>query len=175
MKAPYRMGCYAIIAVLLFATSWQTVQAQIYIVVDKYTIKRYRLTIGNELHFKLKGEKRIRHDLISSLSMEDSTIGLSKASVKIKLDDVDQVYFYNKTINALQAGGYTIAGGFLIAAAVHPLVDNAQYDARESAIIGTTAFGITQLMRIFRRRSIKIGKNGRIRIIEIKWDALDDQ
>lgn len=150
------------------------VSGQTYLVVDRYGKNRHKMVVGAELHFRLKGEKIIRHDVITSLSPADSMIGLAKARTKIHLNRIDRVYFYRQAPKFIQASGAFVGTGFVTAAAVHPLVSNAQYNARESLVIGSSILGLSQLSRFFNRSSIKMGRRGRIQIIEIRWEGESD-
>ncbi len=160
---------------LLFLLSNRTIQAQErlspqkYLVLDKYSLHRIYLAQGTAIRFRLKGEKTIYNDHIEELNDKDSTIFLAGAKIGIPLKEFAQFYFDRRWLNFSRAGLGFMGGGFLASAAVHPLMGaNANYDPREQAIIGASALTLGQITKIFRTKKFRIGKNSRIRILDMK-------
>lgn len=141
-----------------------SLSAQKYLLLDRYNTKRIRLYPGDEIWFKQKGNPTRYHDYIQDL--QDSVVVLGSRGIPVRLDEFKVFYFPNRPVRALSAGGTYIAGGFLFAAAVEPLVSEAFYDAQESATIGASAFAFAQLLRIFYWNKFKLNNRSRIRIMD---------
>ena len=148
---------------LIITLSVQQAYSQKYLVLDRYGKKRIKLYPGDELWFKQKENKTFFHDYI--LSLTDSSVYLGSVGYELPLDEFAIFYFPNTGVRALEAGAQSLAGGFLIAAAVEPLVSNAFYDAQESALIGSSALGASLISRLFRWKKFRVTKNSRVRVL----------
>lgn len=142
-------------------------QPQKYLVLDKYSPARVYLAVGDPIRFRLKKDNLIFNDYIAELNLQDSSIMLVDARMKIYLREFDTFYFDRRWTNLVRGGLNFIGGGFLFSAAVHPLVGNALYDPKEQAIIGLSAVALGQTTKFFRIRKFKIDKNSRIQILDL--------
>ncbi len=150
-----RLLCLAICLMVNFQ-SW----AQEYLVLDRYGNKRIRIPLGSQVHFKLKGDKRMHSSRLAQLT--DSVVVLGNHDIYLTLEDFDSFYFYRPHWRALRKGAMIPAWGFLLSAAVHPLVDNAFYDQKESAYLGFAFLGIAQSFRLLEWKRFRINRRSRI-------------
>lgn len=146
----------------LLITLWCCPQltAQDYLVLDRYGTKRMRIPVGSEVTFKLKGDKRKYTRRLVQLT--DSMVVMGNFDIYLKLDDFDSFYFYRPRWRTLRYGTLIPAAGFLIGAAVHPLVDNPQYDQGDSTWIGLGFIALGQTFRLLEWKRFKITKKSRI-------------
>lgn len=143
-------------------------QNQKFLVIDRYGMKRIKFAEGDKIWFSLKKDGKYRYkDVIGEL--RDSTMYLAKRKTFIKLSEISAFYFTNGFSLWFTGGSYFVGTGFLFSAAVHPLISNAQYDQKESAIIGASFLALGQLVRLFRRRKFKVTDNTRIRILDLSF------
>lgn len=157
-----------ILLVILLICIGNTLLAQRYLVVDRYGMKRIKLAEGDRITFSLKKDGKIRYkDYIAEL--QDSSIVLANRKISVKLSEISALYFNNDLMLWLQGGSTFVGAGFVINAAVHPLVSDAQYDPKESLIIGASFLAISQVARLLRRKKFKINDNTRIRILDLSF------
>ncbi len=140
--------------------------AQKYLVLDKYGINRTRLQEGDELVFKLRADDKIKHKE-TIVALYDTSLVLSGSTEVIPLSHFHSIFIRRSAPDFL-GGSFTFMGsGFLFASAVHPLVGQAQYSQKESAIIGASFLAIGRLVKLFRWKRYKFSKQrSRIRIID---------
>lgn len=159
-----------LLTVLILLCLSNSLMAQKYLVLDRYGMKRIKLAEGDKIWFSLKQDvsKKYRYkDVIAEL--QDSTILLENRKTAIKLSDISAIYFTRGEMLWLTGGAHTVATGFLFGAAVHPLINEAQYDQKESAIIGLGFLALGQVARLFVRKNYKINENTRIRILDLSF------
>ncbi len=135
-------------------------QAQDYLVLDRYGTKRIRIPVGSEIQFKLKGDKRLYSNYLTQLV--DSVVILGNHDIYLKLEDFDSFWFPRKHWRSLRYATMIPAAGFLLGAAVHPLVEEPFYDPGESALTGLAILGLGQSFRLLEWKRFKINKNSRI-------------
>lgn len=133
---------------------------QQYLVLDRYGSKRIRIPIGSEVVYRLKGDDRIYRNYITELT--DSIVIMGNRDVYLKLNEFDSFYFDRPMWTRLRQGTMVIGTGFLVSAAVHPLVDDPFYDQSSSAMIGLVSIGIGQSFRLFERKRFKLRRNSRV-------------
>jgi hypothetical protein len=144
-----------------------------FLVLDRYTTKRIKLYEGDAIWVKLKGEDFKMKDYIKQL--KDSTLVLGKRDQEIPLNDIEAFYFHRTGWQMLSGGLGYIGAGFVFSAAVHPLIRDAQYDQKEAATIGLTALALSQVVKLFHRKKYHIGPNTRVRIIEVRFDQVEQE
>ncbi len=116
--------------------------------------------MGSEVIFTLKGDKRKHQSRI--VGVADSIVIMGDLDVYLRFDDFETFYFQRSHWKALRYGTLIPAAGFLISAAVHPLVSNPFYDQQDSAIIGLGFLALGQSFRLFEWKKFKVSKNARI-------------
>ena len=142
----------------------QALFAQKFLVLDKYGTKRTKLIEGDQIYFKQLNNKALFRDYIGTL--KDTSLILQSTQFEMPLNEFDSFYFRRDGLMYLSYSTHIMTGGFLFAAAMHPLISNAQYDAKESAIIGVSFFAFGQILKLFKWNKFRINKNGRVRIID---------
>ncbi len=147
---------------------------EVHVVVDAYGKKRHRFLIGDDMVFKLKGDRtRYRREIIA---LGDSLIHFREMRVPVALSKIECVYTPRKGAQIMKTGFTTMGLGFLAAAAVHPLVKNAQYDATESAIIGGSFIALAQFARLFIMKKHRFkNQKSRIRVMDLSKQSLSPQ
>lgn len=167
---PYVAICFYVFFHFTVAKAQEKLLPQKYIVLDKYSPKRIYITEGEAIRFSLKGDKAIFNDYIEILNETDSTIFLSGAKINIQMREFSTFYFDRAWVKPVQSGLGFIGGGFLLSAAVYPLMgNNANYDPKEQAIIGASALVIGQAIRLFKVRKFNIKpKHSRARILNMR-------
>ncbi len=139
---------------------WSQLNAQQYLVLDRYGKTRVKVPMGSEIIFKLKGDKRKHQSRIVGIA--DSVVIMGDRDIYLRLDDFETFYFHRNHWKALRYGTLIPATGFLIGAAVHPLVSNPFYDAQESAFIGLGFLAVGQSFRLLEWKKFKVTKNARV-------------
>lgn len=131
-----------------------------YLVLDKYGKSRVRIPMGSEITFKLKGDDRKHTSRLVGLA--DSVVIMGNMDIYLHLRDFEAFYFHRNHWKALRYGTMIPAAGFLIGAAVYPLMDNPFYDQTDSAIIGLGFLALGQSFRLFEWKKFRITKNARL-------------
>lgn len=145
---------------LFFAASLTVeLQAQKYLVLDRYGTKKIRIYPGEEVVFKLKGQKKKQRAKLTQL--QDSVVVLA-GDVYLKLDDFDSFYFDRSGLRVLRGSSWLLVGGFMIAAAVEPLVSEPFYDRTESVVIGLGILAVAQSTRLYQWKRFKLNRRSRI-------------
>ena len=153
-------GWRLVVCLGLLLLCYSSVSAQQYLVLDRYGRTRVKVPMGSEIIFKLKGDKRKHQSRI--VAVADSVVIMGDLDIYLKFDDFETFYFHRPHWKALRYGTLIPAAGFLIGAAVHPLVSNAFYDQQDSAIIGLGFLALGQSFRLFEWKKFKVNKNARI-------------
>jgi hypothetical protein len=138
--------------------------AQKFLVLDRFGKSRIRLAEGDLVAFKQKGNKVMYRDVIRELG--DSTVMFGSQVQPFKLSEFDSFHFRRTGITFVRGGTTFIGSGFLFAALVEPLIGDSRYDRRESAIIGATFLGGSQLLRLFEKKTFRVNDRSRVRIID---------
>ncbi len=144
--------------------------AQKYLIVDKYGTKRIKLKEGDAIRFRQKNNPTWYKDVI--LELKDTSLVLQDAAMEIPVSDFSELRFPSTGSLLLMGSTGFMATGFLVSAAVHPLVKDAQYDQKESAIIGASFLGAGLIGSIFRWNKYKIGKRARVRIVDTTFKTM---
>lgn len=150
----------------------QVTSAQKFLVLDRYGLNRERLVEGDKIRFKQKLNPAIFNDYVALL--KDTSLVISTSELEIPLSEFETVYFQRGVPTFLQYSGAFVGGGFLFASAVYPLVSDAQYDQRESFIIGASFAVLSQSMRFFKWKKFKFNRKARIRIINTTYKKEKD-
>ena len=153
----------ATVAILFFC---QIAVAQKFLILDAYGYKRIKLYVGNQIIFRTHDTPARYSGIITELL--DSAMMVSGFDTPIPLSEVHTIYFQRKFITISRAGLGVFAIGYSGAALLHPIYPNAQYDAKESLIIGASSFVLSQFLRIFKWRKFTIkAQRRRIRILDL--------
>jgi hypothetical protein len=151
---------YIIICLSIWLFFQTSLYAQQYLVLDRYGKTRVKLPMGSEVTFTLKGDRRKYQSRI--VAVADSVVIMGDLDIYLKFDDFETFYFHRAHWKALRYGTLIPAAGFLIGAAVHPLVSNPFYDQQDSALIGLGFLALGQSFRLFEWKKFKVSKNARI-------------
>ncbi|GJM27953.1 MAG: hypothetical protein DHS20C17_05880 [Cyclobacteriaceae bacterium] len=135
-------------------------EAQQYLVLDRYGRNRVRIPLGSEVTFKLKGDDRKHSSRLVGLA--DSVVIMGNNDIYLHLRDFEVFYFHRSHWKALRYGTMIPAAGFLIGAAVYPLVSDPFYDQEDSALIGLGFLALGQSFRLLEWKKFKVNKNARI-------------
>ncbi|MEO1515919.1 MAG: hypothetical protein AAFV95_12935 [Bacteroidota bacterium] len=156
---------------LLVCVPLTSTTAQRVLQLEKYgsaKVKKY--FIGDELHFRLKGEKNYWYrDVIEDILADDGIIIFSKRAVKV--DEIDAIRSY-RVARIVQpiARNLLIFGttwGLYAAAIAWPL----GWSVGLLDIVVVTTSWATGLLarRIFRYRTFRLGKKRRLRLLSLDW------
>ena len=148
------------ICIWIIVLSGYTLSAQQYLVLDRYGKNRVKLPMGSEVTFKLKGDKRKHQSRIVGIA--DSVVIMGDRDIYLRMDDFETFYFHRSHWKALRYGTLVPAAGFLVSAAVHPLISNPFYDQQEAAFIGLGFLALGQTFRLFEWKKFKVSRNARI-------------
>jgi len=153
-------GWRLVVCLGLLVLCCSSVSAQQYLVLDRYGRNRVKIPMGSEITFKLKGDKRKHQSRIVGIA--DSVVILGDRDIYLRMDDFEAFYFHRGHWKALRYGTLVPAAGFLISAAVHPLVSNPFYDQEDSALIGLGFLALGQTFRLFEWKKFNVSKNARM-------------
>ncbi len=137
-----------------------TLVAQQYLVLDRFGKIRVKIPIGTELTFTLKGDNRKHQYRLAGLA--DSVVILGNNDIYLRLDDFETFYFHRNHWRVLRYGTLFPATGFLIGAAVYPLISNPFYDQEQSLIIGLGFLALGQSFRLLEWKKFRVSKNARV-------------
>jgi len=151
-----------IICIGIFALCCSNLSAQKYLVLDHYGKNRVRIPLGSELTFTLLGDKRKHRSRL--VGLVDSVVIMGNNDIYLRLDDFDAFYFHRNHWRSLRYGTLVPAAGFLIGAAVYPLVSNPFYDQQESAFIGLAFLALGQSFRLLEWKKFRVSKKARARV-----------
>lgn len=139
--------------------------AQKYLAIDSYGTKRLKLEVGDDIHFKIKGDKTLFYDKIKMLN--DSSVVMEKSDTAIPLHEFEEFRFKRKGVNLARAGALFLGAGYLFAAAIHPAVSNPEYDQKEATIIGSSFIAANIILRFFKWKKYNVaGERSRVQILE---------
>ena len=153
-------GWHLMVFVFLLIFCCSGASAQQYLVLDRYGRNRVKVPMGSEVTFKLKGDKRKYQTRI--VAVADSVVIMGDMDIYLRLDDFEVFYFHRAHWKSLRYGTMLPAAGFLIGAAVYPLVSNPFYDQEDSALIGLGFIALGQSFRLFEWKKFKLDKNARV-------------
>jgi hypothetical protein len=134
--------------------------AQQYLVLDRYGKSRVRIPLGSEVIFKLKGDDRKHSRRLVGIA--DSVVIMGNNDIYLHLNDFEVFYFHRTHWKALRYGTMLPAAGFLIGAAIYPLMNNPFYDQEDSALIGLGFLALGQSFRLLEWKKFKVNKNARV-------------
>ena len=134
-------------------------KGQKYLVLDRYGTKKIRIYPGEQVVFKLRDQGIKQQAVITKLG--DSTIVLA-GDVYLSLNEFDTFYFDRPRLRGLRNSSWVLVAGFLIAAAVEPLVEEAFYDPGESVMIALGITAVAQSTRLYQWKKFKLNKRSRI-------------
>jgi hypothetical protein len=138
-----------------------------YLIADRYTAKRIKMQEGDPIGFELKGEKTQYKDFIGRLHQD--SIYLVRRQMSIPVSDISVLYFDKSYfVTYLRGGTGFIGTGFLLSAAVHPLMRQPMYDRQEAFFIGSSFWAVNRLLGLFRTKKFKINEKSRLRVLHLQ-------
>lgn len=143
---------------------------QKFLAIDKYKAKRIRLQVGDEVRYKLKGNKTVFKDQIKSLN--DSTVTMVNADTNIPLSLFDEFRFNRNAMDVLSGGTAVLGVGFLLSGAIHPLVGDPTYSQEEAFVMGGSFAAISGIFRLLRWNKYKVGTDkARVQILDTSFGS----
>ena len=129
-------------------------------------IKRVRFFVGQEITFRLKNDPITYRDYITAIDDSSFTI----FGTKVPIRDVDRIilrsnsWFVNQGSVLLPAAGVI----YFLADNLNPVIQgNEGFSvSRGSVVVAAGLVGTGIILRIFAKRSHKIGNNKRLRVLE---------
>jgi hypothetical protein len=150
-----------VLLLLLSCTSY----AQRYLQLDKYSPKnRVKLYKGDEIWYSVLHQKERFRAKITTLT--DTSIIINTGQ-EIPLTAFDRFYFEREGITTLRAGTLLLGGGFMLAAATHPLYENPLYLQEDSLVLGTGFLLLNQALKLFRIKAFKVNNRTRLRVVQL--------
>lgn len=140
-------------------------QAQTYLVLDRYTPRRTKIALGEEIHYRLKGQPGTFHDVLGGF-VDSDTLLMAGRKAYIGLEDVSEFRFDRGWPRAIRGGTYFVGLGFLISALVQPAIPAAQYSREEHFVLSGSFLVMGQITRPLDWKRFRLGKRGRARIID---------
>lgn len=141
-------------------------QGEKYLVLDKPgRIKRLRYFVGDELIFKLAGDKIVYKDMIEAVS--DSAIKIRGTLVPIK--DIDAVIRYRESSLLKQAIYILPRAGILyfLADTFNPIFYGGEvFVSRSGVIVGSSLIAGSFLLRLFKKKTYQINSYRTLKILE---------
>jgi hypothetical protein len=140
--------------------------AQKFLILDSYGFRRTKLYVGNDIIFRTQDTPaRYQGTIIGLL---DSAIYVTGFSDSIPLKQIHTFYFKRNFVVALRAGMNLFTVGFMGAGLIQPLTNSPYYDAKQSIIIGISAFAISQGLRLLKWKKFRLKPNRRrARILDL--------
>jgi hypothetical protein len=136
---------------ILLTLGFQNIYAQKILKIYRGSSKAIEYHIGDELHFKLKGEKQFYAFKIKDLDFEKKTIRFGTGLIPLK--DIVAIKHYGNygTANAVQKSLYTFGGGWLFFSGVDMIRDseNAREVGIRAAIVAGFSFVAGYLIKKF--------------------------
>src|SRR5210317_1217776 len=81
---------------------WSDLNAQQYLVLDRYGKTRVKIPMGSEITFKLRGDKRKHRSRLIGLA--DSVVIMGDHDIYLRLEDFETFYFYRPHWKVLRYG-----------------------------------------------------------------------
>ncbi len=167
MMVSKKIPTYQIVAlVCLILLLVSSAKAQRFLVLDRYGKKRIKLFEGEQIYFKQTNNRILYRAHI--LELKDTSLVLAGSQHELSLNQIAAVYFPRK-ITVFRSGFNYLGSGFLFAGLIHPTIADAQYEARESLIAGSSLLILSQVIRLFKWKKFSINARSRIRILDTSF------
>jgi hypothetical protein len=149
----------------LFA-SWNSFCQEKYLVLDKPgRIKRIRYYTGDEIMFRLRGDKTTYSNIIQAIG--DSTIKVRDTDVSIR--EIHSIIRYSDNGFLYQIARILPKAGMLyfLADTFNPIFRGEKPDiSRSGVVVGSTLIATGYTIRLFRKRTLKINNYRTIKILQ---------
>ena len=144
-----------------------TFRPQKYLALDKPgRIKRIRYFIGDEIVFRLQGDRLVYRDIIAAIDDSSFTIFGTKVLVR----EVDEVILRRQSNFATQASVLLPLAGiiYFLADNLNPVISGREKFSvsRGSVVVGASLIGAGVLLRLTQKKRHHLGKNKRLRVLE---------
>jgi len=96
------------------------------------------------------------------VGVADSVVIMGNMDIYLHMRDFEAFYVHRSHWKALRYGTMIPAAGFLIGAAVYPLVSNPFYDQEDSAFIGLGFLALGQSFRLLEWKKFNLNRNARM-------------
>ncbi|WP_139262880.1 hypothetical protein [Flammeovirga pacifica] len=152
-----------VFTLLLFCLS-STLFAQRFIAVDNYGRNRIKLYEGDEIRFKMTGEKAVYRDEIYALT--DSSFYLSRTGTEVPLSELSEIRRARILPRVIFGGSVFIGTGFLVSSAINR--DEESVKAKDIQVYqGIAFYAIAIAMRPFFWKKYRLGKNSQAQILDV--------
>ncbi|NLR92245.1 MULTISPECIES: hypothetical protein [Flammeovirga] len=148
---------------LLFGTC-SPLFAQKFLAVDNYGRNRKKIYEGDQIIFKMKGEKAVYRDELYAL--KDSSFILYKSGTEIPLSEVEVIKFPRVFPRVLFGGFGFIGTGFLVSGAVQRDSENS-HSKDIQLIQGAVFWAAAAATRPFWWKNYKLGRNSQAQVLDI--------
>lgn len=164
ISASYVYGMFWLL--LLFCNSFESVGQDKYLVLDKPgRIKRIRYYTGDEIIFKLKGDKTTYSTLIQAVA--DSSIRVRDTDISIK--DIRAIIRHSENGFLYQASRILPKAGILyfLADTFNPIFRGEKpHVSRSGVVVGSTLFLGGNALKLFRKRTLKVNNYRTLKILQ---------
>lgn len=159
---------YSILFVLFSLTPFCSVfsQGSHYLIIDKYTKKRFRYYQGNEVYFRLSYSRSVYQGNITKFSKTGFLIAQVK-DTEFALKDIQSFYHYRKRISKIKRIPLTLAVGTILLTTLPELIRHGTQDTKY--LVNTLAVSggfilLRQTLRLFEWKTLN-KKKYRMRIL----------
>ena len=139
--------------------------------IEKYGKARTeKIFIGEEITYKLKGEKEWRQGYIEDFLVDEKMIVLGNRYVKI--DEIAAFRYYRSWTKAAKMTFFWFGAGWSLFAAVGTLTDgdpSTHYRWSDAFVTGTSWFLAFVIPKIFKYKVVKFGVRKRLRLLDLRF------
>ncbi|ANQ48238.1 hypothetical protein KMW28_11825 [Flammeovirga yaeyamensis] len=153
-----------VLTILFLTTLGTSVQAQKFIAVDNYGRNRMKIYEGDQIKFKMKGEKAVYTDEVYALT--DSSFYLSKTGTEVPLSELSEIRRARVLPRVIFGGSVFIGSGFLISSAINR--DEETTKAKDIQVFqGLAFYGLAAAMYPFFWKKYRLGRNSQAQILDV--------
>lgn len=144
-------------------------QAQVFLQIEtKNQPQSIKISEGEMLHFTLKEYPDVwRSERIHSINYEENLLILDEGFYMV--DEIAKVRLYRKWVKGLGNGLLQFSAGWFVYGGIATLASSEYNMSRSEVIIGGAIAALGYLIKkLFYKRNIKLGKQHRLRIVDIR-------
>ena len=156
---------------LMYCFGISSVWGQKVLQIERYGKARTeKIFIGEEITYKLKGEKEWRQGYIEDLLVDEKLIVLGNRYVKI--DEIAAFRYYRPWTKAARLTFFWFGAGWSLFAAVGTLTDgnpDTNYRWSDAYVTGTSWFLAFIIPKVFKYKVVKFGVKKRLRLLDLRF------